>query len=472
MPRKKKNAKQENRFNAWSVYGKKERRELERFCREYMRFLDGGKTVRRAISRLLGLLDGSDSRDLMEYRGKLRKGSLYHLCNKRKSLAVIKYGKKPLQEGLRVLVAHVDSPRLDLKPNPLCDNGELAVLKTHYYGYIKKYQWTAFPLAVHVTFCTGDGDLKEFVMGEDPREPALFLTDLPPHLAKMQAKRTASQVIEGEEMGIVAGSIPPEGDAESVAEAVASLLEQRWGLTKEDFKWAEIELVPAVQAREAGFDGSFIAAYGHDDKACTWAMFKAVLDAETPQYTSVCFIVNKEETGSQDQTSARSRFILQTLELLAETGGVSSRKDFARMLSNSCVMSGDTMAPYDPNFPGVFDPSNSYYCGKGVVVEKNCGTGGKIGATETRAEYLAFLRTVLDEAGVVYQFGEMGKLEEGGGSTVGQFLGNLNMDVVDCGPPVLSLHAPMELMNKADLWETYRAAGAFLRYDGSPSPTV
>ena len=364
---------------------------------------------------------------------------------------------------MNILCAHIDSPRLDIKQNPLYEDKEFAMLDTHYYGGIKKYQWLASPLAIHGVIVKKDGNSICLALGEQPDDPVFCISDLLPHLAQEQVQKKAAQVIEGENLDLICGSIPLQGEEKNAVLAnVLRLIAERYGVEEEDFVSAELEIVPAGPAREAGFDRSMILAYGQDDRVCAYTSLVSLLDAATPQQTACCYLVDKEETGSIGATGAQSAFFENTVAELMELAGCYSELALRRALAASCALSSDVSAAYDPLFGDVYSKRNSAFLGGGLAFNKYTGSRGKNGSNDANAEYLGEIRRLLDAAQVCYQTAEMGKVDAGGGGTISYLLAKYGMQVVDCGVPVISMHAPWELTSKADIFEAKRGYDAFL----------
>ena len=399
---------------------------------------------------------------------KLESGARVYADNNGKALAMFIVGKKPMEEGMRILGAHVDSPRMDLKQNPFYEDTGLAMLDTHYYGGVKKYQWVTLPLALHGVVAKKDGSVVEVNIGDKPGDPVFGVSDLLIHLAGEQMEKKAAKVIEGENLDLLIGSIPLAGEEkenakDTVKENILGILKEEYGIEEEDFLSAEIEVVPAGEARDYGFDRSMIMGYGHDDRVCAYPSFEAMLAKnETPEYTSVCLLVDKEEIGSVGATGMQSRFFENmTAEVMAAAGQYTELA-LRRALQNSHVLSSDVSAAFDPNYPSVMDKKNAAYFGKGMVFNKYTGSRGKSGSNDASAEYVGKLRAVMDDGNVFYQTAELGKVDQGGGGTIAYILANYGMQVIDSGVAVLNMHAPWEIISKADLYEAYKGYVAFL----------
>lgn len=451
---------------AWENYDEVQRQTLERLCAGYRAYLDAGKTERECVTAAIALAKAAGYRDLAALRAadeKIGPGSKVYASCMGKALLLFQLGTMPLTRGMRILGAHIDSPRLDLKQRPFYEESGIAYLDTHYYGGIKKYQWLASPLAIHGVIVKKDGSSICLALGEQPDDPVFCISDLLPHLAQEQVQKKAAQVIEGENLDLICGSIPLQGEEKNAVLAnVLRLIAERYGVEEEDFVSAELEIVPAGPAREAGFDRSMILAYGQDDRVCAYTSLVSLLDAATPQQTACCYLVDKEETGSIGATGAQSAFFENTVAELMELAGCYSELALRRALAASCALSSDVSAAYDPLFGDVYSKRNSAFLGGGLAFNKYTGSRGKNGANDANAEYLGEIRRLLDAAQVCYQTAEMGKVDAGGGGTISYLLAKYGMQVVDCGVPVISMHAPWELTSKADIFEAKRGYDAFL----------
>ena len=434
--------------------------EADDFCEDYKAFLDRAKTEREAVNTIVER--AHDSGYLQFDPGlRVRPGDRIYRNVRGKALILATIGTEDLGMGARVIVSHIDSPRLDLKPNPLYEDGGLALFKTHYYGGIKKYQWTAIPLALHGTVILRDGSSVDVSLGDGPRDPVFCVTDLLPHLAKDQMAKTMKEGIRGEQLNIVIGSrpYPDEKVKDRVKLSVLALLNQKYGLVEEDFLSAELTMVPAWKARDVGIDRSMIGAYGQDDKVCAYTSMRAAMEVRNPSRTTVVVFADKEEVGSDGNTGLHSDFLRIFLEDLS----CACPSDLGRGQRQATGLSADVNAAFDPSFPEVADRANTAYLNHGVVITKYTGAGGKSGTNDASAEFMHQVRTLLDQAGIVWQTGELGAVDQGGGGTVAQFVANMNMEVVDVGVPVLSMHAPFELVSKTDVHMAYRAFREFLR---------
>ena len=383
--------------------------------------------------------------------------------NRGKNIALFVIGEKPIEEGLRILGAHVDSPRLDLKQNPLYESEGFALLDTHYYGGIKKYQWVTIPLSLHGVVVKKDGTKIELVIGEDETDPVFGVSDLLIHLSQEQLKSTADKVIEGENLDVTIGNIPLKGEEENKVKAnILRILKENYDIEEEDFLSAEIEVVPSGKARDCGLDRSMVMGYGHDDRVCAYTSLAAILEVESCQYTNCCFLVDKEEIGSMGATGAQSVFMENTIAELLACMGDQSQVKIRRAFSNTKMLSSDVSAGVDPLYVNVSEKKNAAYLGQGVVFNKYTGAKGKSGCNDANPEYIAQLRGILDEANINYQTAELGKVDQGGGGTIAYIMGNYNMDVIDAGVAVMNMHAPWEVVSKADVYEAYQTYKAFL----------
>lgn len=456
---------------AWNHYSEEEKKKVFEFAEEYRKFISACKTERECVRTFVERAEAAgylDIKKVIAEEIKLESGARVYADNNGKALAMFIVGKKPMEEGMRILGAHVDSPRMDLKQNPFYEDTGLAMLDTHYYGGVKKYQWVTLPLALHGVVAKKDGSVVEVNIGDKPGDPVFGVSDLLIHLAGEQMEKKAAKVIEGENLDLLIGSIPLAGEEkenakDTVKENILGILKEEYGIEEEDFLSAEIEVVPAGEARDYGFDRSMIMGYGHDDRVCAYPSFEAMLAKnETPEYTSVCLLVDKEEIGSVGATGMQSRFFENmTAEVMAAAGQYTELA-LRRALQNSHVLSSDVSAAFDPNYPSVMDKKNAAYFGKGMVFNKYTGSRGKSGSNDASAEYVGKLRAVMDDGNVFYQIAELGKVDQGGGGTIAYILANYGMQVIDSGVAVLNMHAPWEIISKADLYEAYKGYVAFL----------
>lgn len=430
------------------------------FCEGYKSFLDKAKTEREATSEIIALAKANGYAEFIPGE-KYSAGEKIYYNNRNKSVILCVIGKRSIIDGVKIAAAHLDAPRLDLKPNPLYEDSGIALLKTHYYGGVKKYQWTAIPLALHGAVVLRDGSVVNVCVGEDEDDPKFVITDLLPHLGAEQNKRTLKDGIRGEELNVLVGSRPFMNDdsAEAVKLNILSILYDKYGFAEADFLSAELEVVPAFKACDIGFDRSMIGSYGHDDRVCAYPAVMAALDTENPEYTIMSVLTDKEETGSDGNTGLNSSYMEYFINYLAAMEGY----DGYEVLRKSECLSADVTAALDPTFPDVMERRNAAYINKGVAVMKYTGSGGKGGTSDASAEYMGKIRAMLDNANVVWQVGELGKVDAGGGGTVAKYVANLDIDVVDIGVPVLSMHAPFETVSKLDVYMAYRAFSEFFK---------
>ncbi|MFP4198186.1 MAG: aminopeptidase [Halanaerobium sp.] len=464
MSEEKKNKNAYQSKNAWEEMGREERKEVFAFNEAYADFLSKNKTEREFAAAAIGELEAAGFENINHFES-LKKGDKVYVENRSRALMAAVIGEKELTEGLKIVGSHIDSPRLDLKPNPLYEDGEMAMFKTHYYGGVKKYQWVTMPLALHGVVVKDDGTKIEISIGEKEDEPVFFISDVLPHLGKKQMKKSMSEGISGEQLNVVVGSIPvaDEEAKDKIKTAVLEHLKNEYDFKEEDFISADLQVVPAFKTRDAGFDRGLLAGYGHDDRVCSYTALEAILDIKDPQYTSVVLLMDREEVGSMGSTGMQSHFFEDQVANLVDL----YYNDYSELLvrkvmQNSKVLSADVNAAYDPDFSEVYAKHNSAYLGKGIVISKYTGARGKAGASEASAEFMGEIRGLFNNAGVVWQTAELGKIDEGGGGTIAQFLANYNMDVVDCGPAVLSMHSPYEVVSKADVYHSYLAYNVFL----------
>ncbi len=447
------------RENAYARMSEEEIAKAEAFCEDYKKFLDAAKTEREACAEAVRLAEEKGFRPFEKGR-KYQSGDRIYLCNRKKAVILAVIGSEPLANGVNLTAAHIDSPRLDLKQNPLYENEELGYFKTHYYGGIKKYQWPTTPLALHGVICKKDGTEISVRIGEDESDPVFVVTDLLPHLAEEQYKRPAAKLIKGEELNILIGSRPfrEDGASEAVKLNLLCLLNEKYGLTEEDFISAELECVPAAKARCVGFDRSMIGSYGQDDRVCAYTALRAILDLSgTPARTAVAVLTDKEEIGSEGNTGLKSAYLKYFLYDLAQSEGIAGHT----VLSGSKCLSADVNAGFDPTFPDGFEKMNAAFLNHGVVATKYTGSRGKSETSDASAEYVSEIRRLFNENGVVWQTGELGKVDFGGGGTVAMYIANLDIDTIDIGVPVLSMHAPFEVTAKNDVYMAYRAFSVF-----------
>ena len=458
--------------NVWNSYSEEQLKEVEAFAREYMDFLDAGKTERECVDTLVNLIEKEGYvalNALLESGSKIKPGDKIYAVNMNKCLVMYQIGKKPMKEGMNILGAHIDSPRLDVKQNPVYEDSSIAYLDTHYYGGVKKYQWVAIPLSLHGVVVKKDGTTVEINVGDNEDDPVFFVSDLLVHLAGEQMEKKASKVIEGEALDLIVGNIPvKDKDKDAVTAGVLNILKESYGIEEQDFLSAELEIVPAGKAREAGFDRSMILAYGQDDRVCAYTSARAVLEVagEVTDRTACCILVDKEEIGSVGATGMQSRFFENMTAELMELMGEYSELNLRRCLSNSTMLSSDVSAGYDPSYASCFEKKNSAFMGNGMVFNKFTGVRGKSGSNDANAEYVAHIREIMDSSDVVFQTAELGKVDVGGGGTIAYIMALYGMNVIDCGVAVLNMHAPWEATSKADVYETKRGYVAFLKKAG------
>ncbi|MCL2411779.1 MAG: aminopeptidase [Treponema sp.] len=456
--------------NCWEGIDKKTEKDVEELASSYKQFLNMAKTERECVDVISALLEKNGFVNIDTLKQKTLKPGMKIYQNIRgKSILAAIVGKKSAIEGCNILGAHIDSPRLDLKQNPLYEDSDLALFDTHYYGGIKKYQWTTIPLSMHGVFVNKDGKKTAIRIGDDPDDPVFTITDLLIHLAKEQMEKKASLVVEGEDLDVLVGSRPyPDSSAngsekEKVKLAILDLLNKKYGITEKDFASAEIEFVPAFKASDVGLDRSMIGSYGHDDRCCAWPALLALIthgnEKTAPAKSLVCYLSDKEEIGSAGNTGARALHFENFLNLLCGGDFADLRKCFL----NSSMLSADVDAAFDPAYASVFDKKNGSFLGKGISLSKYTGSGGKYGASDANAEFCAKVQAIFDRNNLQWQFGELGKVDKGGGGTIALYAAHLGMDVLDCGVPVLSMHSPFEVISKIDLYTTYKAYIAFLR---------
>ena len=465
------------RVNAWNTYDPGMLRSCMDLADDYKDFLDHGKTERECVDRFVNEAEKNGYVELSEVirKGKkLSEGDRVYSVWMNKSMALFEIGAEPLESGLNILGAHIDSPRLDIKQNPMYEDNEIAFFDTHYYGGLKKYQYVTIPLAIHGVIVKKNGETVILRVGEDEDDPVFFISDLLIHLSQDQLKKPASTVVEGEALDLIIGSRPltfgsetekeNEGsEKEAVKKAILKILSDNYGISEGDFESAELEIVPAGRARDAGFDRSMVLGYGQDDRACAYPSFRAQIEIHDLKRTSCTLLVDKEEIGSVGATGMRSRFFENALAEVMNLCGEYSELSMRRALANSCMLSSDVSAAYDPSYGSVFEKKNTSFLGRGMTFAKYTGSRGKSGSNDANAEYIAHLRGIFEKANVCTQTAEVGKVDQGGGGTIAFILALYGMNVIDCGVPVMSMHSPWEAISKADLYETYRGYKAFLR---------
>lgn len=462
------------RNKAWDAYPGEKKKEVFDFAEKYRRFLSENKTERECVKTFEAAARAAGFVSLVEAlkRGRaLQAGDRIFYNHMGKSMALFVIGEQPMCDGMNILGAHIDSPRLDLKQNPLYEDMDLAMLDTHYYGGVKKYQWVTLPLALHGVVAKKDGTVVEINIGDKAGDPVVGVSDLLIHLASEQLEKKANKVIEGENLDVLIGNLPADKaeeddkkeEKERVKTQILALLKEEYGIEEEDFLSAEIEVVPAGEARDYGLDRSMLMGYGHDDRVCAYPSFEAILQMEKPKRTSVCLLVDKEEIGSVGATGMQSRFFENAVAEVLALCGDYSELALRRALQNSKMLSSDVSAAYDPNYPSVTEKKNGAYFGRGIVFNKYTGSRGKSGSNDANAEYVARLRRIFDENGVAFQTSELGKVDQGGGGTIAYILANYGMEVIDSGVAVMNMHAPWEIISKVDLYEAYRGYVVFLK---------
>lgn len=465
------------RKNVWETYSVEQLEELELHAQEYRSFLDSGKTERECIDTIVNKIEMEGYQELeslMKENRALKEGDKVYSVWMNKSIAMFRIGKKPMAEGMNILGAHIDSPRLDIKQNPVYEEGGFAYLDTHYYGGVKKYQWVTIPLAIHGVVIKKDGTTVEINVGENDEDPVFFVSDLLIHLAAEQLEKKAAKVIEGEALDIIIGNKPlmlkkkdkdKEDSAakEAVKKGILEILKESYDIEEEDFISAELEVVPAGKAREAGFDRSMILAYGQDDRVCAFSSLKAMLEVEDSERTACCILVDKEEIGSMGATGMQSKFFENAVAEVMNLAGEYSELNVRRCLASSCMLSSDVSSAFDPAFAASFDKKNVAYLGNGMVFNKFTGSRGKSGSNDANAEYMGHIRAIFDKENVQFQTAELGKVDVGGGGTIAYILALYGMNVIDSGVAVMSMHAPWEATSKADIYEAKRGYVAFLK---------
>lgn len=470
--------------NTWETYSHKQLKEVDVFAKEYMQFLDNGKTERECIDTIVNTIEKEGYVELetaIKEKKELKKGDKVYSVWMNKSIVMFRLGEQPLSEGLNILGAHIDSPRLDIKQNPVYEDGGFAYLDTHYYGGVKKYQWVTIPLAIHGVVVKKDGTTVEVNIGEEEDDPVFFVSDLLIHLAQEQLEKKAAKVIEGEALDIIIGNKPllvdkkKDKDAkeekedkakEAVKQGALDIIKEMYGIEEEDFISAELEVVPAGKAREAGFDRSMILAYGQDDRVCAFSSLKAMLEVEDTKRTACCILVDKEEIGSVGATGMQSKFFENGVAELMNLTGEYNELNVRRCLANSYMLSSDVSSAYDPSYASSFDKKNVAYLGGGMVFNKFTGSRGKSGSNDANAEYLGQLRGIFEKDEINFQTAELGKVDLGGGGTIAYILALYGMNVIDSGVAVLNMHAPWEATSKADVYETKRGYVSFLNRIG------
>lgn len=453
---------------SWKKYKSRQLKEIEALSKSYREYLNEGKTERECVKKSVELAESAGYKNIEEYieQGKeLSAGDKVYAINMNKSVALFNIGSDKIESGMNILGAHIDSPRMDIKQNPLYEDESFAYLDTHYYGGIKKYQWVALPLAIHGVVVKKSGETVDIVIGEDKNDPVVCVTDLLVHLAGEQLEKKAAKVIEGEALDILIGSRPLEGSEKNAVKAnILKLLKKKYNIEEDDFISAELEVVPAGKARNAGIDESMIMAYGQDDRVCAYTSLAAMLEVQEVRRTACCLLVDKEEIGSVGATGMKSKFFENTVAEIINLMGSYSELTLRRCLQNSRMLSSDVSAAYDPSYASFFEKKNAAFFGKGMVFNKFTGARGKSSSNDANAEYIADIRRVMDEHNVSFQTAELGKVDVGGGGTIAYILSLYGMEVIDCGVAVLNMHAPWEVTSKADIYETKNGYETFLKY--------
>lgn len=454
------------RENCWNSYSENELEELEKLNDDYRAFLDNGKTERECVKETIRQAKEAGYKDLqniIKNGKKLKAGDRVYCSYMDKSIVLFNIGKEPIEEGMNILGAHIDSPRLDIKQNPLYEETEIAYLDTHYYGGIKKYQWVTIPLAIHGVVVKTNGNKIDIVIGEDEKDPVLFISDLLIHLAQTQLEKKGAKVIEGEDLNIIIGNKPLKGEEkDAVKKNILKLIKEKYDFEEEDFMSAELEIVPAGKARNAGIDSSMILAYGQDDRVCAYTSLAAMLEKKKVNKTACLLLVDKEEIGSVGATGMQSKFFENTLAEVLDRMGEYSELTLRRVLANSKMLSSDVSAAYDPTYASVFEKKNAAYFSKGLVINKFTGSRGKSGSNDANAEYLGVVRKIFEKHKVAYQTAELGKVDQGGGGTIAYIMALYGMNVIDSGVAVLNMHAPHEAVSKADVYEAKKGYVAFI----------
>ncbi|WP_196001350.1 aminopeptidase [Clostridium sp. 1001271B_151109_B4] len=452
--------------NAWLKYDSTERKEIFDFCEGYKNYLSVGKTERECIHEAIRLAEEKGYKnlaDIIKNNEEIKAGDKVYANNKDKTLALYLIGNDSIENGMRIIGSHVDSPRIDLKQNPLYEDGNLALMDTHYYGGVKKYQWVTLPLALHGVVVKKDGTKINVVVGEDDSDPVLGISDLLVHLSGEQLQKKANEVIAGEDLNVLVGNIPLEGkEKDAVKENILALLKDKYDFEEEDFISAEFEVVPAGKARDLGLDKSMVMGYGQDDRICAYTSLMALLEVDSVEKTSVILLVDKEEVGSIGATGMQSRFFENSVAEVMDRMGQYNELKLKRALQNSLMLSADVTAAYDPNYPAACEKKNTAYFAKGLVFSKYTGARGKSGCNDANPEFIAWLRKIMDKNNVSYQTAELGKVDQGGGGTIAYILAQYNMEVIDCGVALQNMHAPWEVSSKVDIFETKNGYKAFL----------
>ena len=452
---------------AWQKYDDDGIKKVFDFNEGYKNFISKCKTERECVKETIKIVEEKGYKnldDVIKNNETLKSGDKVYANNMNKTIALFVIGEEPIENGMKILGAHIDSPRLDLKQNPLYEDSDLVLLDTHYYGGIKKYQWVTLPLAIHGVVAKTDGSLVEVVIGEDENDPVVGISDLLIHLSQTQMEKRGNKVVEGEDLNVLVGSIPKkEKEKDAVKANILNILKEKYNIEEEDFLSAELEIVPAGKARDYGIDRSMIMGYGHDDRVCAYTSLKAMLEIEKSDKTCVCLLVDKEEIGSVGATGMQSRFFENTVAEVMDRVGEYSDLKLRRALKNSKMLSSDVSAAFDPNYPSVMEKKNAAYFGRGMVFNKYTGARGKSGCNDANAEYMGQLRAIMEKNDVSFQTAELGKVDQGGGGTIAYILASYNMEVIDCGVALHNMHAPWEVASKVDIYETMKGYVAFLK---------
>ena len=448
----------------WKEIDENRRNEIFKFSDEYMNFLGKSKIEREFVVNAKNLAESRGFKDINTFES-LKPGDKVYFINREKSMYLAVIGNEPMESGLHIIGSHIDSPRLDLKPNPLDENGDMAYLKTHYYGGIKKYQWTTIPLAMHGVIVKTNGETVEINIGENENDPIFTITDLLPHLAQEQMKKKLDEGVSGEALNVLIGSLPFKDDkvSEKVKLNILDILNRKYGITEKDFLSAEIEMVPAFKCRSLGFDESLIAGYGQDDKVCVYTSLTAMMEVENPERTAICLFSDKEEIGSMGNTGMESHVFDTFVSELLNKAGINRPNLLEKVFCNSKMLSADVDAGFDPIYASVSEVNNASFLNKGIGMNKYTGARGKSGASDANAEFMAHIRNIFEQNNIKYQVAELGKVDVGGGGTIAYILANKGVDVVDCGVPVLSMHAPYEVTSKYDVYQAYKGYKAFFQ---------
>ena len=454
----------DNKKNGWDNLSLEAKQNILKVGDEFIYFLNKCKTERESVSFIVDILNKNDFSDLRD-KLVLAPGDKVYYVNRDKSIYAAIIGSKPIESGLNIVGSHIDSPRLDLKPNPLYEDSEFAYLKTHYYGGIKKYQWTTIPLSIHGVIVKRNGEKITVNIGEDDDDPIFTITDLLPHLAQEQVEKKLKDAIPGENLNLLVGSIPfgDEKDSQRVKLNILKILNEKYGIIERDFVSSELEIVPAFKARSLGFDKSMVAGYGQDDRVCAYTSLRAFIELHNPEKTAVCIFADKEEIGSMGNTGMESNVFDTFISELLNRTNTNRPNLLDKVFCNSKMLSADVDAAFDPIYASVSEKNNAAFFGRGVGLNKYTGARGKSGASDANAEYVAYVRNILEENGISYQISELGKVDVGGGGTIAYILANKGVDVIDCGIPILCMHSPYEISNKFDIYEAYRTYHAFMK---------